>query len=114
MISAETNYLQMEKALLAIVFAGERFEQYVQGRPIKIKKDKPLESIFKKSFTSAPRRLQCIMLRFQEHNLKVTYKKGSEMYLAGTLSRAFAQSSRFEGTRGDVEKDMESTNMVQY
>ena len=115
MTSAEINYAQIEKELLAIVFGLERFEQYVLGRPVKIETDhKPLESIFKKSLISAPKRLQRMMLRLQKYDLKVTYKKGSEMYLADTLSRAFVQSSAVEDTRGDAEKDTESINMVQY
>ena len=57
MTSAENNYAQIEKELLAIVFGLERVEQYVQGRPVKIETDhKPLESIFKKSLISAPKR----------------------------------------------------------
>jgi len=116
MTSAEINYAQIEKELLAIVFGLERFEQYVQGRPVKIETDrKPLESIFKRSLISAPKRLQRMMLRLQKYDLKVpTYKKGSEMYLADTLSRAFVQSSAVDDTRGDAEKDTESINMVQY
>ena len=115
MTSAEVNYAQIEKELLAIVFGLERFEQYVQGRLVKIETDhKPLECIFKKSLISAPKRLQRMMLRLQKYDLKVTYKKGSEMYLADTLSRAFVQSSAVEDTRGDAEKDTESINMVQY
>lgn len=55
-----------------------------------------------------------MMLRLQKYDLKVTYKKGSEMYLADTLSRAYAQSCTSEDTRGDAEKDIESINMVQY
>ena len=39
MTSAETNYAQIEKELLAIVFGLERFNQYVQGRPVKIETD---------------------------------------------------------------------------
>ncbi len=90
-------YAQIEKELLAIVFGVERFEQYVDGRPVKIETDhKPLESIFKKSLISAPKRLQRMMLRPQKYNLTVIYKKGSGMYLADTLSRAFIQSSRNE------------------
>ena len=115
MTSAEINYAEIEKELLAIVFGLERFEQYVQGRPVKIETDhKPLESIFKKSLISALKRLQRMMLRLQKYDLKVTYKKGSEMYLADTLSRAFVQSSAVKDTRGDAEKDTESIIMVQY
>ena len=116
MTDAEVNYAQIEKELLAIVFGVERFEQYVHGRPVKIETDhKPLESIFKKTLVSAPKRLQRMMLRLQKYNLTVVYKKGSEMYLADTLSRAFIQSSSNEDImRGEVAKDTESINMVQY
>ena len=52
----ETNYVQIEKELLAIVFGVERFEGYVYGRMIFIDTDhKPLESIMKKSLLSAPK-----------------------------------------------------------
>lgn len=110
MTDAEVNYAQIEKELLAIVFGVERFEQYIHGRPVNIETDhKPLESIFKKSLISAPKRLQRMMLRLQKYNLTVVYKKGSEMYLADTLSRAFIQSSRNEDImRGEVAKDTES------
>lgn len=92
MTDAQVNYAQIEKELLATVFGVERFEQYVHGRPVKIETDhKPLERIFEKSLTSAPKRLQRMMLRLQKYNLTVVYTKGSEMYLADTLSRAFIQ-----------------------
>ena len=41
----------------------------------------------------------CMMLRLQKYDLIVTYKKGSEMYLADTLSRAFVQSPAVEDQR---------------
>ena len=103
MTKAEVNYAQIEKELLAIVFGLERFEQYVEGKPVKIETDH-----------RPPKRLQRMMLRLRKYDLKVMYKKGSEMYLADTLSRAFVQSSNSEDSRGDVEKDTESINMVQY
>ena len=79
MTKAEVNYAQIEKELLAIVFGLHWLEQYVQGRPVKVEIDhKPLESIFKKSFISAPKRLQRMMLRLQKYHLKAMYKKGSE------------------------------------
>ena len=89
MTETETHYAQIEKEMLAIVFAVERFEQCVYGRPVKVESDnKPLESIFKKSLTSAPKRLQCMLLRLQKFDLDVSYKRGTEMVLADTLSRA--------------------------
>jgi hypothetical protein len=50
----ECNYAQIEKELLAIVFAMERFENYVYGRHVTVESDhKPLEIICKKSLLSA-------------------------------------------------------------
>jgi RNase H-like domain found in reverse transcriptase/Reverse transcriptase (RNA-dependent DNA polymerase)/Integrase zinc binding domain len=87
----EKQYAQIEKECLAIVFGCERFDSYIRGRErITIESDhKPLETIFKKSLLQAPKRLQRMLLRLQRYNITVTYKKGVEMYLADTLSRAF-------------------------
>lgn len=56
----ETCYAQIEKELLAIVFACERFEPYVNCCDIiQVESDhKPLEAIFCKPLHSAPKRLQ--------------------------------------------------------
>ena len=86
----ETNYAQIEKELLAIVFGVERFEGSVYGRKIVIDTDhKPLKSIMKKSLLSAPRRLQRMLLRLQKFDLDVSYRKGTEMHMADPLSRAY-------------------------
>ena len=119
MTDTEAHYAQIEKEMLSIVFAVERFEQCVYGRPVKVETDhKPLESIFKKSLISAPKRLQRMLLRLQKFDLEVTYKKGTEMVLADTLSRAYKVPQpgepAAEATRGETEKDVESINMTQY
>src|SRR4029434_9272691 len=45
----EKRYAQIEKELLAIVFAAKRFHQYVYGRPVTVQSDhKPLEVIVRK------------------------------------------------------------------
>ena len=89
--SAETRYAQIEKELLAIVFACERFEAYIYGRDkTNVQTDhKPLESIFKKPLNSTPKRLQRMMLRLQKYQLTVKYHRGETLNLADTLSRAF-------------------------
>ena len=126
MTETEVNYAQIEKEMLAILFGVERFEQCVYGRPVKIQTDhKPLESIFRKSLLSAPKRLQRMLLRLQKFDLQVSYKKGTEMYLADTLSRAYRvhKSTRedvaedvvyIEEMRGDTERELECINMIQY
>ena len=89
--TAETIYTQVEKELLAIVFACEKFDQYVYGRDkVHVQNDhKPLEVIFKRPLVTARNRLQRMLLRLQRYSLEVTYVRGSEMYIADTLSRAY-------------------------
>ena len=66
---AEENYAQIEKELLAVVFAMERFDHITFGRHIVVESDhKPLQAIRKKPNTAAPRRLQCMLLRLQQYN----------------------------------------------
>ena len=44
----ETRYAQIEKEMLAIVFAAEKFDQYTFGHSITVQSDHtPLESILK-------------------------------------------------------------------
>lgn len=76
--------------MLAIVFSLEKFNQYTYGRHVKIQSDhKPLESILKKSLACAPKRLQGMMMRLQKYDYEVQYERGTNLYLADTLSRAY-------------------------
>ena len=105
--AAETRYAQIEKELLAIIFACEHFEPYVYGRDmIRVESDhKPLESIFLKPLNSAPKRLQRMLLRLQKYSLIVAYKKGKEMFLANTLSRAYIpEINTCHDFAGELEK----------
>lgn len=91
----ERNYAQIEKELLAIVFAAEHFHQYTFGRPVSVDSDqKPLEMIFAKPLVSAPVRLQKMLMSLQLYDLSIRYKKGTELHLADTLSRHYLEESR--------------------
>ena len=93
----EVQYAQIEKELLAIVFAMEKFETYPYGRKVLVESDhKPLEAIFKKSLLNAPKLLQRMLLRLQRYEFEVSYKKGTSLFLADPLSRAYV--SRKEAT----------------
>ena len=91
----EQRYAQIEKECLAIVFARAKFSQYITRRAvITFETDhKPLQSIFKKSLLTSPSRLQRMLLRLQRYNLNVTYKPGSQMYVADHLSRVYLRQT---------------------
>ena len=86
----EQRYAQIEKEMLAIVFGAERFHQYIYGREVDVQSDhKPLEVIMKKPLSSAPARIQRLLMRLQKYQVNVQYKPGKEMYIADALSRAY-------------------------
>ena len=83
--SAEINYCQIEKELLAVVFAMHRFDQYVYGRHVSIESDhQPLQILTKKPLKDVPRRLQRMLLELQRYDFTVTYKKGELLFIADT------------------------------
>ena len=111
--STETNYAQIEKELLAIVFGVERFHQYTYGRKVVVDSDhKPLETIFGKPLATAPRRLQKMFMRLQRYDLDIHYKKGSEMYLADTLSRHFS-GDEVHVVRSNFEEEIEEMPKIE-
>ena len=88
--SAEQNYAQIEKELLAIVFACERFHQFVYGNDIDVQSDhKPLEAIMTKPLSQTPPRIQRLLIRLQKYNLTVYFVPRKLMFIADTLSRAY-------------------------
>lgn len=85
---SERNYAQIEKEALSVVYACEKFHQFIYGRKVQVENDhKPLESIFKKSIVKCPPRIQRFMLRLQRYDLHYLYKPGKELFIADTLSR---------------------------
>ena len=87
--SSERNYCQLEKEMLSIVFACEHFHEYIYGMQFNVFNDHlPLQSIFQKSITKAPARLQRFLLRLQKYSFTMHYIKGSRLVVADTLSRA--------------------------
>jgi hypothetical protein len=101
----EENYAQIEKELLAVVFAMERFRTYIYGRTdvVTVETDhKPLISIAKKSLTAAPKRLQRLLLRLQSFSYRLVYRSGSQMLISDCLSRAYLPS----GDDTDVTEDI--------
>ena len=84
---AECNYAQIEKELLAIVFACQKIHNYIYGFQIKVQTDhKPLESIVKKALHKISPPLQRMLLKLQKYYLIINYVKGKDLQVADALS----------------------------
>ncbi len=85
----EKGYAQIEKEMLALVFAAERFDQYLFFKSVIFAKTdhKMLEMIFKKLILDAPKRLQRMRLRLQKYRLEVLNHPGKQMHISDALSR---------------------------
>ena len=91
----ERRYANIERELLAVVYACERFHTYLYGRDFTVESDhKPLEMIQKKNLTAAPARLQRMLLRLQHYRLDIKYRPGKEMLLVDALSRLPSKHNR--------------------
>lgn len=88
--TAEKNYGQIEKEMLAIKFGCEKFHDYIYGhQDVTIETDhKPLECLYKKPLTAAPPRIQRMMLKLLKYTFKVTWKEGKSMIVPDALSRS--------------------------
>jgi hypothetical protein len=93
--TAEYAYAQIEKELLAIVFAFKKFHTYVYGRnDITVETDHlPLVRIFQKPLHQVPLRLQKMRMRLQGYDFKLVAKRGTEIPVADALSRAFLKET---------------------
>lgn len=100
----ESRYAQLEKELLALVYACQKFHDYIYGGPVTVETDhQPLITILRKPLHSASARLQRMMLKLQRYNLNVIYKRGKELYLADMLSHAHLLSTERAETSEDYD-----------
>ena len=92
---AETRYANIERELLAIVFACQRFSTYLLGRSFIVESDhKPLEMIAMKNLANAPPHLQRMLLELQRYDVTIKHRPGKEMQLADALSHCPARASQ--------------------
>ena len=92
---AETRYANIERELLAIVFACQWFSTYLLGRSFVAESDhKPLEMIAMKNLANAPPRLQRMLLELQKYDVTIKYRPGKEMQLLTPLAAARREPHR--------------------
>ena len=89
----EIRYAQIEKEMLAIVFACNKFRQYIYGKPnIYINTDhRPLVRIIEKPLNDISTRLQKMRRRLQQYDIKLSYIPGQELVIADALSRNYLE-----------------------
>ncbi|CAH8629063.1 unnamed protein product [Dicrocoelium dendriticum] len=105
----EKRYAQIEKEMLAVVYAMERFNDYTFGRKTTVYTDhKPLVSIATKPLNNVPRRLQRMLIRLQKYDIDIVYTPGTQMFIADTLSRAHPPVAEHH------LEEIETVNMVQH
>ena len=91
----DTRYANIERELLAIVFACQWFSTYLLGRSFVAESDhKPLEMIAMKNLANVPPRLQRMLLELQRYDVTIKYRSGAQMQLANALSRCPVRASQ--------------------
>jgi len=83
---AQINYATIEKELLAIVYALEKFRAYLIGSSVTVYIDHAAIKYLLTKSDSKPRLIRWILL-LQEFDLVIKDKKGSENFVADHLSR---------------------------
>lgn len=87
--ACETRYSQIEKEALALVFATDRFKDYIVGIEITLKTDhRPLTQILQtKHLDKLTPKLQGMRMRLMRYTYSVVYVPGKQLILADSLSR---------------------------
>ena len=106
--SAETRYVNIERELLGVVGALEKFHYFMFGRSVVILTDhKPLIAISKKALVNAPPRLQRLLRRMNNYNVSLKWIPGKEMIFADHLSRNIGPNESNEPTCAGLDLNIQ-------
>ena len=95
LMDAETRYANIERELLAIIFACQCFSTYLLGRSLIAESNyKPLEMIAMKNLANVPPHLQRMLLELERYDVTIKYRPGNQMQLANVLSQCPARASQ--------------------
>ena len=94
---AQENYSTIEKEMLAIVFACEKFRPYILGSHVIVHTDHAAIKYLMAKKDAKPRLIRWVSLP-QEFDLEIKDKKGSDNVIADHLSRLEKPSEDKRGT----------------
>ncbi|XP_055311607.1 uncharacterized protein K02A2.6-like [Sitodiplosis mosellana] len=94
--ASERNYSQIEKEMLSIIFACQKFHFYTYGRTVRIVNDhKPLLGIMNKEIHKiASAKLQRMRLKLLNYDIILEHAPGKTIVLADYLSRYMSKSEK--------------------
>ena len=101
----ESRYAQIEKEALALVYACEKFSDYVLGKDILLETDhKPLVPLLgSKSLDTLPPRVLRFRIRLTRFQYNISHVPGKTLYIADILSRAPLSTSSINDKQKDTE-----------
>ncbi len=89
MTDTEIKYAQIDKELLALVWAMERLDPLIYGQRVTVHTDhKPLLGLFKKPMAYMSPRQQRLISRTMRYDFELCYVPGRELVVADALSRS--------------------------
>ncbi len=89
MNDTELKYAQVDKELLALVWAMERLDPLIYGQRITVQTDhKPLLGLLKKPMAHMSPRQQRLVSRTMRYDFELLYVPGKELIMADALSRS--------------------------
>lgn len=103
---AEKHYAQIEKECLALVWATEKFKDYIIGIHVILETDhKPLLQILQtKQLNDLSPRLLRLRLKLTKFNYEIKYTPGKDLAVADALSR---QPLPIENTKEFIDSELE-------
>ena len=92
--STESNYSNIERELLDLLFAVTHFKHFTYGRLVHVITDhKPLVSLFRNSLVDSSPRLTRMLIQLLDYTLDIRYQPGAQMHLSDAISRLSTHNS---------------------
>ena len=97
--STKSNYSNIERELLGLLFAITHFKHFTYGRLVHVITDhKPLVSLFRKSQVDSSPRLTRMLIQLLDCTLDIRYQAGAQMHLSDAISRFLTHNSNTGST----------------
>ena len=106
----ESNYSNIEREMLGVVFSILHFKHFTFGHKVHIITDhKPLITLFRKNLHTTSPRLSHMLVQILDYNIEFHHQEGTKMHLSDALSRLNTHGSDAEKSRAKPVADFNVT-----